>query len=261
MAPMRMTYHGDDVPTESTPSNPYGSRSNSPVFAATDIFAQFDPFARRGGKAGKVNAGGSAAVSSSADSDSLVGAPPGDMRTTPAQKSPMKKMPAGYDVPAPSTTPSPLKEDDWMAVPSKNRKPGTVFTGYDNTGTAHLQTVVAPSTASSTRATTAASVTTSTAFVENVKSGGYGRPVRATSRKDTRSPWFKPVSTYPFTITLSCSFSLVTKPHTPLPISAIHNTQPFYNKLTSDTRRLRREIRRTTALRSTARQIVRLTLL
>jgi hypothetical protein len=225
MAPTRMTYHGNDVPTESTPSNPYGSRSNSPVSAATDIFAQFDPFARRGGKAGKSNAGGSAAVSSSADSDSLVDAPPGDMRTTPAQK-----MPTDYDAPNQSTTPEPLSENTWMAVPTKNRKAGTTFTGYDNTGTAHLQTVVAPSTASSTRAATAASVATSTAFEENVKTGQYGRPGRSTPRGNTGSPWFKPVSTYPFTITLPCFFSLVTKLHSPLPISAIHNTQPIYNK-------------------------------
>lgn len=254
-----MTYHGDDIHTESTPSNPYGSRSNSPISAATDIFAQFDPFAGRGGKAGKVNAGGPAAVSSSARSDSVADSPPGDMRTMPAQKTPTKKIPTGNDVPVPSTTLSPLNEDCWMAVPTKNnKKAGTPFTGYDNTGTAHLQTAVAPSTASSTWATPAASVT---ALEQNVASGTYGRPGLTTPQRDSGSPWFKPVSTYPFTVTLPCSFFLVTEPHTPLPISAIHNTQLFYKKLTSDTRGPRRRIRRTTSLKHTAQQILRLTLL
>ncbi|KFZ18493.1 hypothetical protein V501_01181 [Pseudogymnoascus sp. VKM F-4519 (FW-2642)] len=186
MAPTRMTYHGGDVSTESTPSNPYGSRSNSPVSAATDIFAQFDPFAGRGSKASKVNAGGSAAVSSSAHSDSVADTP-GDMRTTPAQKAPTKKIPTGYDVPVPSTTPSPLKEDGWMAV-AKNRKAGTTFTGYDNKGVAHVQTVVAPSTASSTRATTPASVS----FEDKVASGEYGKSCGTKPRNDSGSPWYKP---------------------------------------------------------------------
>ncbi|OBT85284.1 hypothetical protein VE02_06532 [Pseudogymnoascus sp. 03VT05] len=201
MAPMRMTYHRDNVPTESTPSNPYGSRSNSPVSAATDIFAQLDPFPRRGGKVGKVNAGGSATVSS-ADSDSVADARAGDMRTTPAQKTPTKKIPTGYDALNQSTTPEPLNKNTWMAVPTKNRKAGTNFTGYDNKGVAHLQTAIAPSTASSTWATTAASVA-STSFQDKVASGAYGTPRRTTPRKDTvrsrttpdkdtGSPWFKP---------------------------------------------------------------------
>ncbi|ELR08565.1 hypothetical protein GMDG_03260 [Pseudogymnoascus destructans 20631-21] len=115
MAPTRMTYRGDDVPSESTTSNHYG-RPSTPVSAATNIFALFDPFARRGSKAGKHNAGGSGdAVSTSTDSDSVADGPPGDMRTTPTQKTPTKKCPRAVMLPIRLPPPRlPMTMDGWL---------------------------------------------------------------------------------------------------------------------------------------------------
>lgn len=199
MAPTRMAYRGEDVGTESTPSNPYGSRPSSPVSAAIDIFAQFDPFSRRGVKASKAAVGSfDAAAASSAQSEVVTDVSAGDMWTTPMKKN-STETPTGYDAPDSSiTTPAAGNADAWTTVPTKNKKAGTTFTGYDNQGVAHVQIAVAPSTASSTWATTAASVTASTAFEENVASGRYGRPGRTTPLRETSGgggAWFKSVST------------------------------------------------------------------
>ena len=194
--------HGEVVGTESTPSNPYGSPS-SPVSNATDVFAQFNPFGHGGGKAGKVNAGGTVVVATaSADSETVTEAAAGDTWTTPTKKANEAAM--GYDARGSSTTtPAPRNADGWTAVPTKNKKAGTTFTGYDNKGTPHLQTVAPSTAASSTWGTTAASVAAATAYKENVASGGYGKPGHTTPRGGTRE-WFKPVSTcFPFSSTIS----------------------------------------------------------
>ncbi|KFY33671.1 hypothetical protein V494_07424 [Pseudogymnoascus sp. VKM F-4513 (FW-928)] len=181
MAPTRKTYIGEDPESESTVSNPYGSRPSSPV---SDIFAKLDPFSHRGAKASKVNAGGSDAVSTSVSgSDKVANAPAGGMWTTPVKKA--AESPMAYDVPGSSTTAPAPREDTWTAVATKKNKAATKFIGWDNQGVAHEQTV-SPSDAS----TTAPSV-----FGDNVASGRYGRPGRTTPRRESGGnsggAWFK----------------------------------------------------------------------
>ncbi|KFY95412.1 hypothetical protein V500_02804 [Pseudogymnoascus sp. VKM F-4518 (FW-2643)] len=190
MVPTRRKSLREVLRIESAASNPYGSRPSSPVSAATDVFAQFNPFGN-GGKAVKANAGGSVVVATaSADSETVTEAAAGDTWTTPTKKATEAAM--GYDAPGSSTTtPAPRNADGWTAVPAKNKKAGATFTGYDNQGTPHLQTVAPSTAASSTRGTTTSSVTAATAYKENVASGGYGKPGHTTPRGGTRE-WFKP---------------------------------------------------------------------
>ncbi|KFY25968.1 hypothetical protein V493_04334 [Pseudogymnoascus sp. VKM F-4281 (FW-2241)] len=189
MAPTRMTYLGEPARTESTPSNPYASRPSSTVSDATNIFAQFDPFAHRGAKTGQTNnAGGFKAIAaSSADSEAVGGDDSsGNMWMTPKKKATET---TGYDAfDSPTTTPAPGNHDVWTTVPNNNKK---AFTGYDNQGKAHLETAISPSTASGTWATTAASVTASTVFNDAVASGKYGKPRRNMPRGNTTGDWFK----------------------------------------------------------------------
>lgn len=199
IVPTRRESLGGVLQIESAASNPYGSRPSSSVSAATDVFAQFNPFGHGDGKAGKANAGGSVVVAASlTDSGTVTDAAGNDMRTTPMKKT--AETPTGYDAPGSSTTiPAPCNADGWTAVSTKNKKAGATFTAYDNQGTPHLQTVAPSTAASSTWGTTAASVTAATAYKENVASGGYGKPGNTTLRGGTGG-WFKqPVSTcFPF---------------------------------------------------------------
>lgn len=220
MMPTRTTYGVGHIGTESTPSNPYASRPSSTVSGAIDAFAKFDPFGGRGARASRANAAGSEAVtSSSASSETATGTPRGDMRTTPSNTA-EAEAPMSYDAPVLSAvTSTPPREDNgWTTVPPGNRRGGTTFTGYDNQGTAHVQTV-APSTTSASWATAAASGAASSVFEENVASGRYGRPKRTTPRRDTSGAWFKSVST-------SLLFSHSPPPHHP-------SQNALDNKLTS----------------------------
>ncbi|KFX99801.1 hypothetical protein V490_01650 [Pseudogymnoascus sp. VKM F-3557] len=191
MMPTRTAYGVGHIGTESTPSNPYASRPSSTVSAATDAFAKFDPFGGRGARAGKANATSSEAVtSSSASSETATDTPRGDMRTTPANTA-EAEAPMSYDASVSSgITSTPREDNGWTTVPPGNRRGGTTFTGYDNQGTAHVQTV-APSTTSASWATTAASRAASSVFDENVASGKYGKPRSTTPRRDTGGAWFK----------------------------------------------------------------------
>ncbi|KFX98544.1 hypothetical protein O988_04291 [Pseudogymnoascus sp. VKM F-3808] len=192
MMPTRTAYGVGHIGTESTPSNPYASRPSSTVSATTDLFAKFDPFGGRGARAGRANAARSEAVTdSSASSETATDTPRGDMRTTPANTS-KAEAPMSYDAPVLSavTSTPPRKDNAWTTVPPGNRRGGTTFTGYDNHGIAHVQTV-APSTTSASWATTAASKAASSVFEENVASGKYGKPRSTTPRRDTGGAWFK----------------------------------------------------------------------
>ncbi|OBT61405.1 hypothetical protein VE03_09509 [Pseudogymnoascus sp. 23342-1-I1] len=178
-------------------------RRGEDVSALGDVFSQLDPFGHRSIKEGTATTDDANAVaaSSSVDYGAVVtDATAGDMWITPKNKKTAKAAMA-HDAwgPTPeSFMPTSTRNantrsamDTTSTVNTGTRSAmnaGITFTGYDNQGNAHPQTV-APSAASSTR--TAASVTASTAFEDGVASRKYGRPGRTTPRGNSSREWFK----------------------------------------------------------------------